>query len=359
MASHCQQHIVLSAGKEIFLPCTAKFADNTQCRVPVFDITHDLPLCLEHARKRDAYNRLLVEQKPRKTPASTPASIHFTESVKGTVGNPQKVPAGYKRQAATVAVQVTTTASRKRKTSGNGNPVGRPQKRPRKTPGQPITSAGGGSVITSRTIQQIPRLSSSGLKRKGSTTSLESITSNSQHSTTSSTSQLQHHQQFYNITTSSYPSSAATGSTLTLAPPALAPLSTGFMTNNCLPQHLFSFGHDNVAGHVNKQHSSTISPTTELKDFISNLTFAPQKNHSTSSSVSAAVESADANFINTNSNSNFTSSGMGSTTSLPTADDFLTQDMLSICENSSASSVDTGLGGLSDPELMLGGPDGG
>ena len=49
---------------------------------------------------------------------------------------------------------------------------------------------------------------------------------------------------------------------------------------------------------------------------------------------------------------------MGSTTSLPTADDFLTQDMLSICENSSASSADTGLGGLSDPELMLGGPDG-
>ncbi|GBP96102.1 hypothetical protein EVAR_66610_1 [Eumeta japonica] len=32
--------------------------------------------------------------------------------------------------------------------------------------------------------------------------------------------------------------------------------------------------------------------------------------------------------------------------------------MLSICENSSASSADTGLGGLSDPELMLGGPDG-
>ncbi|GBP96104.1 INO80 complex subunit D [Eumeta japonica] len=66
MASHCQQHIVCNAAQHVFLPCTAKFADNTQCRVPVFDITHDLPLCTEHARKRDAYNRLLYEQRPRK-----------------------------------------------------------------------------------------------------------------------------------------------------------------------------------------------------------------------------------------------------------------------------------------------------
>ena len=31
--------------------CTAKFSDNTQCCVPVFDIKHELPLCAEHAAK--------------------------------------------------------------------------------------------------------------------------------------------------------------------------------------------------------------------------------------------------------------------------------------------------------------------
>lgn len=37
--------------QQLFDYCTAKFADNTQCCVPVFDIKHDLPLCQEHAAK--------------------------------------------------------------------------------------------------------------------------------------------------------------------------------------------------------------------------------------------------------------------------------------------------------------------
>ncbi|XP_013116048.2 uncharacterized protein LOC106093528 [Stomoxys calcitrans] len=370
MATHCQKHIVLSAGKEIFLPCTAKFADNTQCRVPVFDITHDLPLCLEHARKRDAYNRLVYEQKPRKLSTNAAASIFITEAAaKGvTVAATKKqktLTMGYKRTIS-VAVNQQPTQGRKRK-PGTGNPVGRPLKRPKKLNEQLSNSAavtGATTVITSTTAptQHMPRLTSTnGLKRNGSTTSLESIASNSQHSTmSSSTSQQQQQPQFYTNMATNGSSPTAAGQTA-LPPPALAPLSTGFMANNSLPQHLFSFGHDNAGHHINNKHSSTISPTTEFKDFISNLTFAPQKTTASSAATVASyptMESTDANFVNTNSNSNFTSSGMGSTTSLPTADDFLTQDMLSICENSSASSVDTGLGGLSDPELMLGGPDG-
>ncbi|XP_075148348.1 zf-C3Hc3H domain-containing lethal (3) L1231 isoform X2 [Haematobia irritans] len=362
MASHCPKHIILSAGKEIFLPCTAKFADNTQCRVPVFDITHDLPLCLEHARKRDAYNRLVYDQKPRKilNVASAASSIF---KVEGGAKKQRIPPSTYKRGMA-IASNQQQQLSRKRK-SGTGNPVGRPLKRPKKLLLLEQTSSNTPKAMSSTaTHLQSLSLSSTGLKRNGSTTSLESIASNSQHSLASSpsTSQQQNQQpQFYatitNNSTSTNASAINAGGQTTLPPPALAPLSTGFMANNSLPQHLFSFGHD-YNDQINKHSSSNISPTTEFKDFISNLTFAPQKTSSTlsassSTSIKPTVESTDAN-----SNSNFTSSGMGSTTSLPTADDFLTQDMLSICENSSASSVDTGLGGLSDPELMLGGPDG-
>lgn len=62
---YCTMHIMNNADQVLFDCCTAKFADNTQCSVPVFDITHELPLCPEHARKRDNY-RMYQEAKPKK-----------------------------------------------------------------------------------------------------------------------------------------------------------------------------------------------------------------------------------------------------------------------------------------------------
>ncbi|KAF2892467.1 hypothetical protein ILUMI_13686 [Ignelater luminosus] len=62
---YCTLHIMHNADQVLFDYCTAKFADNTQCSVPVFDITHELPLCPEHARKRDNY-RMYQETKPKK-----------------------------------------------------------------------------------------------------------------------------------------------------------------------------------------------------------------------------------------------------------------------------------------------------
>ncbi|XP_065371580.1 uncharacterized protein l(3)L1231 [Calliphora vicina] len=421
MASHCQQHIVYNSAQQVFLPCTAKFADNTQCRVPVFDITHDLPLCMEHARKRDAYNRLLYEQRPRKistNPIIMNESIISTSKLSanntintdvvattaatgGVVVKTQNYQHKQKQQQQQHVLQqlpanqhsngngnkrptlVNQQARKRKMTVGfTGNPVGRPQKRVKKTVEKSVTT-----TAAAVTNHQMPRLVSTSLKRKSSTTSLESIASNSQHSTTSSTSQQQQQyqrqqpqhqlqqQHLYGVTSSI----ANANTTSSLPPPALAPLSG--MVGHGLPQHLFSFGHDNHqqpqhyhhshhqqpqnlhARNINDKHSfsttftntatpaTTASTPTELRDFISQFSFAAQKH------AQAETTTADINLLNTNSNSNFTSSGMGSTTSLPTADDFLTQDMLSICENSSASSADTGLGGLSDPELMLGGPE--
>lgn len=52
MTAYCYLHITLNKDQKLFHPCTAKFSDNSQCRVPVFDISHELPLCREHAWKR-------------------------------------------------------------------------------------------------------------------------------------------------------------------------------------------------------------------------------------------------------------------------------------------------------------------
>lgn len=72
---HCSRHIMLNGDQLLFEHCTAKFSDNTQCCVPVFDVAHELPLCPEHARKRDNYHRKIQESKPkkaRKKPISPP-----------------------------------------------------------------------------------------------------------------------------------------------------------------------------------------------------------------------------------------------------------------------------------------------
>jgi hypothetical protein len=36
--------------QQLFDYCTAKTLDNVQCCIPVIDNTHELPLCLKHAR---------------------------------------------------------------------------------------------------------------------------------------------------------------------------------------------------------------------------------------------------------------------------------------------------------------------
>lgn len=37
--------------QQLFDYCTAKTADNVQCCIPVIDLTHELPLCVKHARE--------------------------------------------------------------------------------------------------------------------------------------------------------------------------------------------------------------------------------------------------------------------------------------------------------------------
>lgn len=66
--THCYQHITDNTEQRLFQQCTAKFSDNSQCRVPVFDISHELILCREHAWKHDNHDKMSAEVKLLKKP---------------------------------------------------------------------------------------------------------------------------------------------------------------------------------------------------------------------------------------------------------------------------------------------------
>ncbi len=57
--------ILLNRSQQLFASCTAKFADGQQCSIPVFDITHQTPLCEEHAKKMVSIQRKSLLFLPR------------------------------------------------------------------------------------------------------------------------------------------------------------------------------------------------------------------------------------------------------------------------------------------------------
>ncbi|XP_076323206.1 LOW QUALITY PROTEIN: INO80 complex subunit D-like [Tachypleus tridentatus] len=78
---HCVSHIMYNVDQLLFEHCTGKFADNTQCCTPVFDVLHELPLCPEHAKKKDNYNKVAFEPKPKK-PRKKPKPSALTRPTK-------------------------------------------------------------------------------------------------------------------------------------------------------------------------------------------------------------------------------------------------------------------------------------
>ncbi|ESO86800.1 hypothetical protein LOTGIDRAFT_166800 [Lottia gigantea] len=88
--NHCIKH------QQLFDYCTAKFADNTQCCVPIFDIKHELPLCHEHGAKADNYQKIQVAEvrkRPRKKskpPALSRPPKKNKKKKKGRAVRPQK-----------------------------------------------------------------------------------------------------------------------------------------------------------------------------------------------------------------------------------------------------------------------------
>ncbi|XP_011202698.2 uncharacterized protein LOC105225780 [Bactrocera dorsalis] len=382
IAAQCEDHIVDNISQHIFLPCTAKFADNTQCRIPVFDIMHDLPLCVEHARKRDAYNRVVQDQQrvgSHKLTTATVATAMTQSSLDCDAGDLlrqlQQIQHQHKQQqrqqqthmqpnvhsTATVGknkkcvnMKATTTRKRKAPNTPGSNTVGRPQKRPRKIGANGAPSA----PVVSATIAPM-QLTSAVLQRKGSTTSLESIASNSQ------SSNSQPHYISSNISVKNQTQ---------IAMPALAPLSghnapivSSTLTVGSAPKRTLNFStssRDSVAtlGGTENVMAQNLKPH-EINQLVAQFSVAVSSNNNNnnenSNSLTAYSNSSinnTYNYLSSNCDSNFTSA-LGSSSSLPSStEELFRQELLSVCENSSAyaSSEDTGLGGLSETELMVG-----
>uniref|UniRef100_A0A182UBJ7 Uncharacterized protein n=1 Tax=Anopheles melas TaxID=34690 RepID=A0A182UBJ7_9DIPT len=92
MTAHCYDHITEDTEQCLFQRCTAKFSDNSQCRVPVFDVSHELILCKEHAWKHDNHDKMSHEVKMHKKP--TPAVALATATAAPT---PPAMAAGRKK----------------------------------------------------------------------------------------------------------------------------------------------------------------------------------------------------------------------------------------------------------------------
>ncbi|XP_026833570.1 uncharacterized protein LOC6552766 isoform X1 [Drosophila erecta] len=359
MAAHCERHIVNNSTQRLFQPCVAWRMDGTACQAPVFDVLHTLALCKVHSHLRSGMDGARPASK--QPPVSLPVA-----------------------EVATLCVPV----KQQRKRKANTNPVARPQKRGRKPAIEPIANQISG---------QIGKLiSAAGMQRKSSTTSLESIASNSHSSATS------HSQPPYKPGNVPAAVPAAQNLPQQSIPPALAPLSGDFQPKH--QQHepllvpklevdsLFKFDADQQQ---NQQQQSSLDPSLlsldianikaeEISQIVAQLAAAggdlqnPNNNNNISIHNNNSVHfnnnnnnSCNMSYSNNNNNSfpsfntafgnaigqptnTITHNGQAVPAVLANTTDLLGQDMFGICENSSAyaSSEDTGLGGLSESELI-------
>ncbi|XP_071101596.1 INO80 complex subunit D-like isoform X2 [Haliotis cracherodii] len=129
--NHCLKHIMYNVDQQLFDYCTAKFADNTQCCVPVFDIRHGLPLCTEHGAKVDNHQKsgdIDIKKRPRKKtkpPALTRPPKKGKKKKKNRYIRPQKPippaePTGDPGAFAVVAAAVMAASEKEEEDSSDG-----------------------------------------------------------------------------------------------------------------------------------------------------------------------------------------------------------------------------------------------
>ncbi|XP_017142877.1 uncharacterized protein LOC108156099 [Drosophila miranda] len=354
MAAHCERHIVNNSTQQLFQPCAAWLMDGTACLAPVFDVLHTLPLCTIHSHLRAGLEK--VRPMAKLTAANLPLAV------------------------ATPAAAVPA----KRKRKANPNPVSRPQKRGRK----PNTEQQMSHQI-SRQPTTLPVMQPVVMQRKSSTTSLESIASNSQCSSVNSHSQLS----YTPLTPTPTPTQTFTPAPVPVSvpappglphlsiPPALAPLSGDYQPKqqqqHQQQQHqaLFKFEADphvqQLESGLNMLASANINiKAEEINQIVAQLAAAggdlqPQSNLHNNNNNSLHFNNNNMSYSNNNSFPSFnaafgnaigqpTHNGHQTALALANTANLLGQDMFGICENSSAyaSSEDTGLGGLSESELI-------
>ncbi|EDV92749.1 GH18932 [Drosophila grimshawi] len=341
MAAHCERHIVHNTTQQLFQPCVAWRVDGSACQTPVFDVLHTLALCPAHSQLRPG---LVLQSKQKQ-------QQHQHEKVSN-----QQLSIPVAAGAAAVVNAAMASGKRKRKTNPNANPVGRPQKRVKK----PETIAPTTTTITSIATTTLPM-------RKSSTTSLESIASNSQSSAKS-------HSALPPYTPTMAASVSVAMPQLSIIPPALAPLSD-YQQQLLLPK--LEPDEQHLDASVNLLANASFK-ADEISQIVAQLTAASSELHHNNNNNSLHYNNNNNNCSNNNSNSGSSSISCGfpsfnaafgnamssaqqgggqhslHNTTLESTESLLSQHMFGICENSSAyaSSEDTGLGGLSESELI-------
>lgn len=344
MAAHCERHIVQNTTQQLFQPCVAWRVNGSACQTPVFDVLHSLALCPAHSHLRRGLEQRNDKQKV--VPQAAVCKAVITPAVSAPV-------AGIVA-AAVIVNGVKPAAKRKRKTNPNANPVGRPLKRAKKQP-EPIVPA---------TLTTLPPMTAV-LQRKSSTTSLESIASNSQSSAKS-------HSQSTPVLNMPQMQS--------IVPPALAPLSDYHQAEQIHPQHQqpqqqqLPAQQQHMDSNVNLLANANFK-ADEISQIVAQLAAATTELHHNNNNNNLHYNHNNNNnnmsyCSNNNSNSGSSSISCGFPSfnaafgqvhgqgqlqgQLASTESLLSQHIFGICENSSAyaSSEDTGLGGLSESELI-------
>ncbi|KAH8311894.1 hypothetical protein KR044_008524 [Drosophila immigrans] len=363
MAAHCESHIVNNSTQKLFQPCVAWRVNGSACQTPVFDMLHTLALCPAHSHLRPGLEQQSRQQLPQhpklmtNRPPPTPA-----------------VPGPAPAYAMTAAAAAATAGKRKRKTNPNANPVGRPLKRAKKQPETIATNAPATLPAVMNMMTTLPPMSAV-LQRKSSTTSLESIASNSQSSASASHSALQPY-------TPTAP--VLTMPQLSIIPPALAPLSdyqlqlqqqqqqqvvklepeqqqldANLLANaNFKADEISQIVAQLAAASSELHHPNNNNNSLQYNN--NNMSYCSNNNsNSGSSSISCGFPSFNAAFGNAAQHQQQHqqqqhATSLHANTSLASTESMLSQQIFGICENSSAyaSSEDTGLGGLSESELI-------
>ncbi|XP_012545226.2 uncharacterized protein LOC101744487 isoform X1 [Bombyx mori] len=63
---YCLAHVTLAAEQRLYAACAAVFAGGARCRHPLLPLHEHTPLCAEHAWKRDNYDKLCRDTRPKK-----------------------------------------------------------------------------------------------------------------------------------------------------------------------------------------------------------------------------------------------------------------------------------------------------
>ncbi|CAH2983327.1 unnamed protein product [Chilo suppressalis] len=64
---YCLSHVTLAPEQRLYAACAAVFAGGARCKQPLLPLQDQTPLCPEHAWKRDNYDKLARDCRPKKT----------------------------------------------------------------------------------------------------------------------------------------------------------------------------------------------------------------------------------------------------------------------------------------------------